>query len=267
MNKNKAEVIATFIIGYFVLLVFCFLIYFLYGSLIGIQIIGKMTDSSAFFIGLLGWSATLYAPLIAIFLFTDWKEQKKFEVGKQYAENTIKIVTNINKTLENAYFSIKPIEDLIEFYLGFNSSMIPDALSKINETINYIEETKSNYENYISIHIDADILVLIMEIDNLKKLIDKYEQVALNLQSAMDILNKNILKSIESELVKIYKTDSKNIKNNSNLLNRLCKSLMKTKITIENKSITNNKILTEYFSEYEKTYKELLNTLTRLIKI
>lgn len=42
---------------------------------------------------------------------------------------------------------------------------------------------------------------------------------------------------------------------------------MQTKIAIENKSITHNKILTEYFSEYEKTYKELLNTLTRLIKI
>ncbi|MDO7210247.1 hypothetical protein [Acinetobacter nosocomialis] len=262
MNKNKAEVIATFIIGYFVLLVFCFLIYFLYGSLIGIQIIGKMTDSSAFFVGLLGWSATLYAPLIAIFLFTDWKEQKKFEVGKQYAEKVLENLFELNSSIESVYFlSIRIDQVIYENPLG--QIIYSDIPKTIKNCIKYNNHLSSSYENLIRLNSTVSQLIVVNGQKNinthpLQKLRMKYESVFLILQVRLELRN-HLIDKINNLIV--YSIENNDLSKS--------KEIKKIALCLKNDNfIEQHEEKTEsLYKEYELLYNEFQNQFINIFRI
>lgn len=110
-NKNKAEVIAFYTIGYLVLLIFCFLIYGIFACLSDIGLFGKLVDHSAIFTSLLGWSATLYAPIIAIFLFSDWKDQHNKSFHSERALDLISLLKKLNKDISLIKITIEYIKD------------------------------------------------------------------------------------------------------------------------------------------------------------
>ncbi|MBJ8445919.1 hypothetical protein [Acinetobacter bereziniae] len=219
-------------------------------------------DAISPYTNILVFDATIFAPLAAYFFIDNWKKQKQYEIGKQYAENILKTLTNINKNIENSYFSIKNIGESIIFHLENSNKISPQAQSNLKKTINYIKISNLNFENYISIHIDVDIMMQIMKYSEFKKLINKYEQDAINLQLAMDLIKGTIFKSIEIE-INNFLNNHKNISS----IYYLCNSTMLTKLSIENKNTKHDKTISEYFSDYENTYKELLSTLIRLIKV
>ncbi|MDC4739982.1 hypothetical protein NQ810_18935, partial [Acinetobacter baumannii] len=70
---KKIDLIAKLIITYIVILAFCFLLY----ALVVLPTTGAEKVNAI--IGLLGWSATLFAPVAAFILINNWKEQIKHE--------------------------------------------------------------------------------------------------------------------------------------------------------------------------------------------
>lgn len=67
--KKKADLIGKLFITYVFILAICFLIY----SLVVLPTNGAEKVNAI--IGLLGWSATIYAPIAAFFLLHNWREQ------------------------------------------------------------------------------------------------------------------------------------------------------------------------------------------------
>lgn len=82
-TKIKAELIAEVIIGYVVLLFLVWCMYMIFQHLVGLNIFGKQSDQSTVLTNLLIWSATLYTPFLAYMAYTDWREQKNYELQKE----------------------------------------------------------------------------------------------------------------------------------------------------------------------------------------
>lgn len=97
---------------------------------------------------------SIFAPLFAIFLFADWKEQKQYELEKQYADELLKLIGLIHMELVDTYNTYKSFDDLKylnEEYIILNELMgkidykISENLFKISEkfnTIQYLLKTK-----------------------------------------------------------------------------------------------------------------------------
>ncbi|NAS05483.1 hypothetical protein GPS47_07725 [Acinetobacter haemolyticus] len=75
MDK-KISVVIKLLITYLTLLAICFLLY----ALVVLPVTGAEKVNSI--IGLLGWSATLFAPMAALVLINNWKDQVKHEKGR-----------------------------------------------------------------------------------------------------------------------------------------------------------------------------------------
>lgn len=71
MDK-KVDLIGKLIITYVFILALCFLLY----ALVVLPVNGAEKVNAI--IGLLGWSATIYAPIAALFLIDNWKDQTKY---------------------------------------------------------------------------------------------------------------------------------------------------------------------------------------------
>lgn len=76
--SDKFSFIVKLILTYLVLLAICFLFYALIISPV------KDVDKVESIVGLLGWSATIFAPIAAYFLIDSWKQQKLYELKKEY---------------------------------------------------------------------------------------------------------------------------------------------------------------------------------------
>ncbi|WP_212386674.1 hypothetical protein [Acinetobacter junii] len=76
--SDKLSFIVKLTVTYLTLLAICFLFYALIISPV------KNIDKVSSIIGLLGWSATIFAPIAAYFLVDSWKHQKSYELKKEY---------------------------------------------------------------------------------------------------------------------------------------------------------------------------------------
>jgi len=83
-------------------------------------------------IGLMGWSATIFAPIAAFFLLDSWKEQKRFELKKEYIALTLHDLRKLYSNLINMLTQISNIEST-EYKLVIVSSYLDsEKLSNIN---------------------------------------------------------------------------------------------------------------------------------------
>lgn len=101
--SNKIELIVKLIILYIFLLAVCILLYDL------VVMPTNEAENVNAIIGLLGWSATIYAPIAAFFLLDSWKSQRKYELEYEYISNIL--------------INIKPIFEELTIIRG-NSSII-----------------------------------------------------------------------------------------------------------------------------------------------
>ncbi|EXF56219.1 hypothetical protein J502_2646 [Acinetobacter sp. 1294596] len=90
---NKISLIAALVITYLVLLMIGFLIY----TLIITPVQGA--DITNAIVGILGWTATLYAPVAALFLLNNWKEQVKHDKALDCLTQAMNIINLIHQTM------------------------------------------------------------------------------------------------------------------------------------------------------------------------
>lgn len=109
--KNRAELIATFIIGYLILLSICIFLYFIFANLVDLKFFSEKFDPATIMTNLLMWSATLYAPMIAIFLFSDWKDQHNKLFHSERALELISLLKKLNKDISLINITINYIKD------------------------------------------------------------------------------------------------------------------------------------------------------------
>ncbi|MFW6699534.1 hypothetical protein ACODTP_18700 [Acinetobacter pittii] len=97
MMKNRAELIATFIIGYLVLLSICVLFYFIFATSVELKFFSEKFDQATIITNLLIWSATLYAPVIAYMAFDNWREQTNKQMLSNEAKELWKVFVELDK--------------------------------------------------------------------------------------------------------------------------------------------------------------------------
>ena len=117
----KLDLIGKLIITYIFLLSLCFLIY----GLVVLPTNGAEKVNAI--IGLLSWSATIYAPIAAYLLLDNWKDQKAYELKKEYIAIVLhdlrSIFTKFLQVCSNTGNIFSVNEDLVinTKYLDYNS--------------------------------------------------------------------------------------------------------------------------------------------------
>lgn len=125
MDK-KVDLIAKLFITYIFILALCFLLY----SLVVIPTDGAEKVNAI--IGLLGWSATLFAPVAAYFLLDSWKDQEKFK-------RTIDLydfgIESINKSIHNLG-ELKNKYNVISISIEFSENQNASLASRFKSLFN-----------------------------------------------------------------------------------------------------------------------------------
>ncbi|MDC4459925.1 hypothetical protein R4462_04470 [Acinetobacter baumannii] len=182
--SKKFELIIKLVITYIFLLAICFIIY----ALIVLPVTGAEKVNAI--IGLMGWSATIFAPIAAFYLIDNWKDQAK------YNEQLTTLTSMINETL----FLVKNIIDirtnqnigqhLVNCYHLFSTENIFIIKTK--------EEIKSEFRISSKENPSPNLNILEENIINLKRLylhLDLHENKN-NSNRIMILKNINIIESL-----------------------------------------------------------------------
>lgn len=115
MNKQKKKLLINLISSFLILLCICLII----ALIINLK---YSQDCATVITAMLGVCATLYAPIAAFFLYDSWKDQKQYELEKQYAEETFKLISQLNTSISREYYIFKNIKsDLTHELIALNS--------------------------------------------------------------------------------------------------------------------------------------------------
>lgn len=169
MDK-KIDLIAKLFITYIFILALCFLVY----SLVVLPTNGAEKVNAI--IGLLGWSATIFAPIAAIFLLDNWKDQKAYELRKEY-------ISFLLHDLRSVFSKI-----LIISTTTSNIKRLDSHLVIKNEYLNY----KDLEIGSLVINLFGNIKV-ISKIDNNSSLLELYDDFELHV-FFIDYVYKNMIK-------------------------------------------------------------------------
>ncbi|EXB27427.1 hypothetical protein J537_0584 [Acinetobacter baumannii 1437282] len=90
---KKVDLFGKLIITYTFILALCFLLY----ALVVLPVNGAEKVNAI--IGLLGWSATIYAPIAAFFLIDNWKDQTKYNATLNYITDIISAQSLLSEKL------------------------------------------------------------------------------------------------------------------------------------------------------------------------
>ncbi|MGQ1417610.1 hypothetical protein ACT405_17830 [Acinetobacter baumannii] len=149
------------------------------------------------FVGLLGVGATLFGGYMAIYLFTDWRDQKQFEVEKEKLDNILK------------------------FLGGIHTSLI-----LLNSDINYLNKTENQFTYYPKIlerrnpNIQDELFNMFSEIkvysilannEDLIKLYNNFEKTCFALFGLNEIYIKNEYKKYLDCIYENHMEDESNI--------------------------------------------------------
>lgn len=99
-KEKKAELLAIAIIGYIFLLIIVLVIYLIFAHLVDLKIFGEQSDQSTILTNLFIWSATLYTPLLAYIAYSDWKEQKHYDVVINTLNEMVDTVNNLSTEID-----------------------------------------------------------------------------------------------------------------------------------------------------------------------
>lgn len=124
---NKIDLIGKLLIAYIFILSLCFLLY----SLVVLPTNGAEKVNAI--IGLLGWSATIFAPIAAYFLLDSWKDQEKFKRTIEFYEFGIASINKSIANLSNLQEKYNVVSIGIEFGENSNESFIAKVKSRLNQ--------------------------------------------------------------------------------------------------------------------------------------
>lgn len=257
MKKNRAELVATFIIGYVTLLVICLVIYFIFSKTVGLNIFGKTADQSTILTNLFIWSATLYAPIVAIFLFDNWKVQEKY---KQNVEMLSKSFLSISKSNKEILEINESIDDIYQSYLSYKNFILSRKL--INQEILLDDKNIISFEENISMYIRLNKTNL--NDDLIKNYISKFNYIKLYQHSIQKNYNEKIVKILnKKEDQIIYDTEVTYIRINpeDEIPNELKEPM------IELQKLDEAMDLIIYTIEYDEENKQIRNYKKLIIEL
>lgn len=123
MHK-KIDLIGKLLIAYIFILAICFLIYSL------VVIPTNEAEKVNSIIGLLGWSATIFAPVAAFFLLDSWKEQTKYNAQLELIANMIDELSKLSLKISAVRSDENTSSYLYRMYFG---NKIVNEISEIPE--------------------------------------------------------------------------------------------------------------------------------------
>lgn len=118
MDK-KIDLIAKLIITYIFILALCFLVY----SLVVLPTSGAEKVNAI--IGLLGWSATIFAPVAAFFLLDSWKDQTKYNANLELITEMVHVLSEISNAISEVRQDTRVCTSLMKNIL-YNSKFNED---------------------------------------------------------------------------------------------------------------------------------------------
>lgn len=106
MDK-KIDLIAKLFITYIFILALCFLVY----SLVVLPTSGAEKVNAI--IGLLGWSATIFAPVAAFFLLDSWKDQTKYNANLELISEMVHVLSEISNAISEVRQDVRVCTSLM----------------------------------------------------------------------------------------------------------------------------------------------------------
>jgi hypothetical protein len=221
------------IVGTIVISTVCYFILIILALVIGLSLTKKFgtspSDIPAVLSNMFVWSATLFAPIIAILLLNSWRHQKNFEANFELLnaseENLIRFKGEIDpscKTIIKIYTLYKDNNE--DYYLAsslYNSSndlkntYLTDFYININRFLNYNEDEELRYLINLFYEIANNFLYINNEIIN-----DHYFSIYKLLRSTMNESSSTDLKvsiiftpKFKTDIDKFYSIFSSNFIN------------------------------------------------------
>jgi hypothetical protein len=161
MNK-RIELIAKLIITYAFLLALCFLLY----GLVVLPVNGAEKVNAI--IGLLGWSATIYAPIAAFFLLDNWKDQKAYELKKEYISLVLHDLRPIFSKILIISTNTSNIEKVEKFlvinkgYLDYNALALGNDVTNLFANIKVFSKIDNN-SNILELYNDFEMHIFFID--------------------------------------------------------------------------------------------------------
>ncbi|MCL6176983.1 hypothetical protein [Acinetobacter baumannii] len=126
--------------------------FFVYAVIIGKPGVGERGATIA---GILGWTATLYAPVAAFFIIDIWKDQVKHQKALDHLSNAYSLVGKFNTTLQRLRLD-RNYSHLVRVY---NKTMFPELqeyllkleiqfLDQVNTLINIYDDIQNELSLY-----------------------------------------------------------------------------------------------------------------------
>lgn len=153
--KTKVDLICEMIVLYGIILIVCIFIYLIFQSLVSLNLFDKPSDWSSVLTGLLSWSATIYTPIVAYLLFTDWREQEHKKLIRDQAIESIKTLQRyitINLHLSHKEeITVNEFEELQSvYYAAYLSMNMLHKLTKSEDFLVYQEKIQGSFKTVLS---------------------------------------------------------------------------------------------------------------------
>lgn len=208
MKNNKLSTTKIAIIGFFSFLsviLFLTIIINLYWSGLGkdhsrsiilplTNNIEEFKDYATLYIALLSFGASLFAGLAVFLVFSHWREQKQYELEKQYAEQILNITNTIDIIINKRFYSYIPLTEINKYVIYLNEVVNQDSLdltqnlyelSAYYKTLQQLSTQKidesffKNYEDFTLLiarslnRVQEEYLQYYQQLDNQHKSTDK----------------------------------------------------------------------------------------------
>lgn len=161
MDK-KINLLAKLFITYILLLAICFLFY----GLVVLPTNGAEKVNAI--IGLLSWSATIYAPLAAFFLLDSWKDQKEYELKKEYISLSLHDLRPIFSKLLVISTNTNNIEKVDDYlvinkeYLDYKALELGSSVTNLFGNIKVFSKIDNN-SNILELYDDFEMHVFFID--------------------------------------------------------------------------------------------------------
>lgn len=138
MHKNKPHIGVTLTIIYLALVAVSLAIYSLINQYVSNQ-------NQSIIVGLLGWSATLFATIALLYTFNSWREQKSLEVIAIEAKSIINELNKSSKLSEDLFYSF--MQNNLDLYDSNKSNLyniVNNGIKFQLDTINHLIYINNN---------------------------------------------------------------------------------------------------------------------------
>ncbi|TCB55591.1 hypothetical protein [Acinetobacter terrae] len=252
IDDKKLSLIMKLAISYVLLLNFVFLFY-----VFNTDPSSDQTARGAVFTNLLVWSATLYAPLAAFFLYDSWKEQKQYEITKELMIDVITVLSDLYIKIGKAINLAERLKEIDNDKITLQSFINAKELRNVDD-LNKIYALIHLYENITG---DKALMKYKSNFDKttfeIETFLTKLDLLYLQYFESLDL-------KIESNFTRTqtYKKDEKAIvKNNIDAINNIFKNPM----PFSNNEIPYDLSFDQSKKNFERSYENFIQKISEIL--